>query len=133
MQPPKPLCGHCDDTGSLDKTLWGGDLDCRHCATAKQRIALRRAIREAGADQFDAESLGWFCYLQGRQSRTLELRFLADATRQMWGWAMQVADQFTPGAQDTEKAQYKAQCKEAIVLAKKYIPANFAPKEPTEE
>lgn len=133
MQPHSPACLHCADTGSLDKTLWGGDLDCRHCPSAKRRMDLRRAIREAGADQFDAESLGWFCYLQGRQSRILELQFLAEATHQMWGWAIQVCGHFVPGAQDAEKAQYKAQCKEAIALAKQYIPANFAPKEPTEE
>lgn len=133
MQPHSPACSHCADTGSLDKTLWGGDLDCTHCTSAKRRMELRSVIRAAGADHLDAESLAWFCYLQGRQSRSLELQFLAEATRQMWGWAIQVEKQFAPGAQDAEKAQYKAQCREAIALAKQYIPANFAPKEPTEE
>lgn len=133
MQPHSPACEHCLSTGSMDKTLWGGDLDCHHCTAAKQRMVLRQAIRDAGADQFDAESLGWFCYLQGAQSRALELQFLAEAARHMWGWALQVEKQFAPGEQDVEKAQYKAQCKEAIALAKQYIPANFSPKEPTEE
>lgn len=120
MQPHSPVCEHCHDTGSLDKTLWG-DLDCTSCKAPAESMRIRKYISDR-TENFDEESLAWFCYLQGRQSRALELQFLAEATRQMWGWAIQIGGEFRPGMDDLEKAEWRKQCDEAIALLREYPP-----------
>lgn len=122
MQLHKPACEECQDTGSLDKTLWGGDLDCTYCQSAAQRAGLRKAVRAAGANYFDAESLGWFCYLQGQQSQQTKLQAMAMHLRRMWGWAIQIGGEFRPGMDDLEKADWRKQCDEAIALLREYPP-----------
>lgn len=120
MLPHKPACKRCHDTGSLSKTLWGGNLDCLYCTAPAARMALREYISNR-AENFDEESLGWFCYLQGQQSQQGKLQTMAMHLRRMWGWALQIGEQFKP-ASDTERADWRKQCDEAIALLREYSP-----------
>lgn len=40
-------CPHCNDTGSLSKTIYGGYLDCVHCEVAEERMRVEAWARRA--------------------------------------------------------------------------------------
>lgn len=56
-------CTHCNDTGSLSKNLHGY-LDCTHCDTAEERVAVNIWADRAApyVDQVDA----WLIYQHGK-------------------------------------------------------------------
>lgn len=119
MQPPKPLCDLCNDTGSLDKTLWG-DLDCTSCTAPAERMRIRKYITDR-TEYFDEESLAWFCYLQGAKVQHDKMQTMAVHLRRMWGWAIQIGGDFRP-EDDNERADWRKQCDEAIALLREYPP-----------
>lgn len=119
MQPHSPACSHCHDTGSLSKVLWGA-LDCTSCTAPAERLAFLRDI-DAFAQQLDRDELAWFCYLQGAQAQQAKLQTMAIHLRRMWGWALQIGGEFRP-EDDTERADWRKQCDEAIAILREYPP-----------
>lgn len=59
------LCRHCENTGSLSKTL-GGHLDCASCPIAEQRLALAEQLDKIAPEPGPARD--WAAYQLGRLS-----------------------------------------------------------------
>ena len=62
------ICGHCNDTGSLSKSVHG-HLDCPHCDATEERLAL-----EDWATPFrhhDISALLWLVYQRGKQAEQI--------------------------------------------------------------
>lgn len=119
MQPHKPACEECQDTGSLSKTLWGA-LDCTHCPALAKRMILMDMMASHPAYFTHDEAL-WFGYMHGQQAQQEKLQTMAMHLRRMWGWAIQIGEQFRDG-DDTERADWRKQCDEAIALLREYSP-----------
>jgi hypothetical protein len=58
------ICIHCNDTGSLSKSL-EGDLDCVHCDVAVERVTLETWVKQS---KLTGYSLYWMLYLIGKQN-----------------------------------------------------------------
>lgn len=56
-------CAHCNDTGSLSKSLHGY-LDCAHCGVAEERVAVNIWADCAGLDVSLVDA--WLLYQHGK-------------------------------------------------------------------
>ncbi|MCG2586533.1 hypothetical protein [Massilia sp. TS11] len=57
-------CLHCDDTGSLSKSL-DGALDCPHCEAAPERAALNAWAKRELCSKVDEAEL-YLIYVRGK-------------------------------------------------------------------
>ena len=111
-----PTCSNCNDSG---KSPGSNDLDCTHCIAAQERSLLNRWLHtECGYILY--EDRVWAIYQRGNASRDAEIAALAEAARTMWGWAIQCGEQFTPGHDEVDKANWRLQCDAALALLKNY-------------
>ncbi len=59
-------CTHCNDTGSLSKTIYGGYLDCAHCEVAEERMRVEAWARRATPQVLAHDA--WIIYQQGKSA-----------------------------------------------------------------
>jgi hypothetical protein len=113
------ICPRCQGTG---KSPGSDYLDCTHCEAASQ-IAMRSdALYPAYKVPIGGCSANYLCSGKEDFARLhAEIDALVEAARTMWGWAIQVGEQFDRHPDnDKERADWRMQCDAVQALLKNY-------------
>lgn len=112
-------CTHCQDSG---RSPGSESLDCTRCGAAVERAAFDRWsatwLRNPANSRQEHE---WAIYQRGKAARDADVAALTTAARSMWGWAIQIGEQFDRHPDnDKTREDWKRQCDEVRDLLKNY-------------